>query len=182
MLITFYAKAMKTIVIAAASLDGYITKHAHEGTSFTSKEDQVYFREVLKTFDCSLFGARTFEISKSGILKTLSSERLRVVWTRNPEKFAEYQQEGSLEFYAGSLKELFATLESRGKISCAILGGTSVYTECLKQNLIDELWLTLEPVAFGSGKKLFDGELDARFELISTQCLSKNTLLLKYKR
>jgi dihydrofolate reductase len=164
---------MKRIAIAAQSLDGYITKHAREGTSFTSKEDQVYFRNVLKTFDCSLFGARTFEASKLSILKSLSSERLRVVWTRNPEKFGEYQQEGRLEFYAGDLKTLFSDLETRG--------GTSVYTECIKQNLVDELWLTLEPLAFGGGKKLFEGEIDVRFELLSTEHLSSNTLLLKYK-
>jgi dihydrofolate reductase len=172
---------MKRIAIAAQSLDGYITKHAREGTSFTSKEDQVYFRNVLKTFDCSLFGARTFEASKTSILKSLSSERLRVVWTRNPEKFGEYQQEGRLEFYAGDLKTLFSDLETRGKTKCAILGGTSVYTECIKQNLVDELWLTLEPLAFGGGKKLFEGEIDVRFELLSTEHLSSNTLLLKYK-
>jgi dihydrofolate reductase len=172
---------MKRIAIAAQSLDGYITKHAREGTSFTSKEDQVYFRNVLKTFDCSLFGARTFEASKTSILKSLSSERLRVVWTRTPEKYAEYEQRESLEFYSGSLTVLFATLETRGKTKCAILGGTSVYTECIKQNLVDELWLTLEPLAFGGGKKLFEGEIDVRFELLSTEHLSSNTLLLKYK-
>lgn len=172
---------MKRIAIAAQSLDGHITKHEREGTSFTSKEDQVYFRHVLKTFDCSLFGARTFEASKTGILKSLSAERLRVVWTRNPEKFAEYQQKDKLEFYAGDLKELFAELEFRGRNRCAVLGGTSIYTECLKQNLVDELWLTLEPLAFGSGKKFVEGQLDVRFELLGVENLSRDTLLLKYK-
>jgi dihydrofolate reductase len=172
---------MKRIAIVAQSLDGHITKHDSEGTSFTSKEDQVYFRQVLKTFDCSLFGARTFEASKAGILKSLSPERLRVVWTRTPEKFAQYEQKGSLEFYAGSLKELFATLEPKGKTRCAVLGGTSVYTECIRQNLVDELWLTLEPVAFGSGKKIFEGKIDTRFELLGIENLSRDTLLLKYK-
>jgi dihydrofolate reductase len=172
---------MKAIAIAAQSLDGYITKHETEGTSFTSKEDQVHFRNVLKTFDCSLFGARTFEASKTGILKNLNAERLRVVWTRTPEKFAGYEQKESLEFYAGDLKDLFATLETRGKTRCAILGGTSVYTECIKQHLVDELWLTLEPVAFGSGKKFVEGQLDTRFELLGVENLSRDTLLLKYK-
>jgi dihydrofolate reductase len=171
----------KSIAIAAQSLDGHITKHDNEGTSFASKEDQVYFREVLKTFDCSVMGSKTFEVSQEMILNSLHTNRLRVVWTRTPEKFSQYQQEDRLEFYAGDLKELFATLETRGKTRCAILGGTSVYTECIKHNLIDELWLTLEPLAFGGGKKLFDGELDVKFELISIEHLSNNTLLLKYK-
>lgn len=172
---------MKRIAIAAQSLDGHITKHDSEGVSFASKEDQVYFREVLKTFDCSVMGAKTFEVSQAMILKSLHLERLRVVWTRTPEKFEQYQQKDRLEFYAGSLKELFATLETRGKTRCAVLGGTSIYTECIKQHLVDELWLTLEPVAFGSGKKFVEGQLHTRFELLSVEKLSRDTLLLKYK-
>jgi dihydrofolate reductase len=172
---------MKRIAIAAQSLDGYITKHDSEGSSFASKEDQIYFREALKTFDCSLMGSKTFEVSKDMILKSLHTDRLRVVWTRTPEKFAQYQQENKLEFYAGDLKTLFADLETRAKKRCAFLGGTSIYSECLKENLTDELWLTLEPLAFGSGKKLFEGELAVHFELLSTEHLSTNTLLLKYK-
>jgi dihydrofolate reductase len=173
--------SLKTVAIAAQSLDGHITKHAREGTSFASKEDQVYFREVLKTFDCSLMGSKTFEVSRNMILRSLHTDRVRVVWTRTPEKFSKYQQEGRLEFHSGKLKTLFADLEARGKKRCAILGGTSIYTECLKENLVDELWLTLEPLAFGSGKKLFEGEIDAQFELLSTEHLSTSTLLLKYK-
>jgi dihydrofolate reductase len=172
---------LKTVAIAAQSLDGHITKHGSEGTTFASKEDQLYFREALKTFDCSLMGSKTFEVSRAMILKSLHKNRLRVVWTRSPEKFMQYQQEDKLEFYGGDLKALFAELEARGKTSCAILGGTSVYTECFKQDLVDELWLTLEPLAFGTGKSLIDGILEARFELLSVENLARSTLLLKYK-
>jgi dihydrofolate reductase len=172
---------MKRIAIVAQSLDGHITKHSSEGVNFASKEDQIYFREALKGFDCSVMGAKTFEVSREMILNSLHVDRLRVVWTRTPEKFEQYQQEDRLEFYAGNLKELLSGLETRGKTRCAILGGTSVYTECLEQNLVAELWLTLEPVVFGSGKKFVDGQLDARFELLGVENLSRDTLLLKYK-
>jgi dihydrofolate reductase len=172
---------MKTVVVVATSLDGCITKHESEGVAFTSSEDQAYFKQALKTFDCSVMGAKTFETSQDMILKSLRLERLRVVWTRNPEKFKAYVEEGKLEFYAGDLKTLLAGLEARGKKRCAILGGTSVYTACLAQGLIDELWLTLEPLAFGSGKRLVEGTLDVKLELLSTEHLASNTLLLKYK-
>ncbi|MGL4609792.1 MAG: dihydrofolate reductase family protein [Trueperaceae bacterium] len=172
---------MKRIAIAAQSLDGYITKHNQEGTDFASKEDQQYFPETLKMFDCSLMGAKTFEVSQETILKSLHADRLRAVWTRTPEKFSQHQQEGRLEFHTGSLKTIVANFEARGKTRCAILGGTSLYSECLKENLVDELWLTLEPLAFGSGKKFVEGELDARFELLSVENLARDTLLVKYK-
>jgi dihydrofolate reductase len=172
---------MKTIGIVATSLDGYITKHDSAGVTFTSEADQTYFREVLKTFDCSIMGGGTFAASKDMILKSLQLERLRVVWTRTPEKFKVYEQEGKLEFSSSNLKTILEDLQSRGKQRCAILGGSSVYTECLQEGLLDEFWLTLEPLVFGSGKKLVEGMLDVRLELLSTKHLAKDTLLLKYK-
>jgi dihydrofolate reductase len=175
------SKSMKITAIVATSLDGYITKHDSEGATFTSKADQMYFREVLKSFDCSVMGAATFEASKDMILKSPHLERLRVVWTRNPEKYAAYERAGRLEFSANDLKSILADLEQRGKQHCAILGGSSVYSECLRQGLLDELWVTLEPLVFGDGKKLATGILDVRLELLSTEHLAKNTLLLKYK-
>jgi dihydrofolate reductase len=172
---------MKIIGIVATSLDGYITKHNGEGVTFTSEADQRYFKEVLKTFDGSIMGAGTFAASKSMILKSLHLERLRVVWTRQPEKYPQYQLEGKLEFSASDLKTILEDLQARGKQRCAILGGSSVYTACLEQGLLDELWVTLEPLVFGSGKKLVTGTLDVRLELISTEPLAKDTLLLKYQ-
>ncbi len=173
---------MKTIGIVATSLDGYITKHDSEGATFTSAADQKYFKEALKTFDCSVMGARTFAASKDAILKSLHLERLRIVWTRSPEKYAQYQQADRLEFSAENLKSILEELQARGKQRCAILGGTSVYSTCLEQDLLDELWLTLEPVLFGRGKKLAEGTLELRLELVSVEPLAKDTLLLKYKR
>jgi dihydrofolate reductase len=171
---------MKTIGIVATSLDGCITKHESEGVSFTSSADQLYFRKALKTFDCSVMGATTFEASKAVILNSLHLDRLRVVWTRQPEKFAVYRKQDRLEFYAGDLHTLFAELGARGKKHCAVLGGTSVYSDCLGQGLVDELWLTLEPLVFGSGKRVAEGPLDVRLELLSTETLGAHTLLLKY--
>jgi dihydrofolate reductase len=172
---------MKTIGIVATSLDGHITKHDNEGATFTSEADQHYFKNALKTFDCSVMGAKTFEASKPMILKSSNLERLRVVWTRHPEKYRQYQQQNKLEFSSNDLKMILEDLQARGKQRCAILGGSSVYTECLKQGLMDEIWLTLEPLLFGRGKKLVEGLLDVRLELLNVEYLSKDTLLLKYR-
>ncbi len=172
---------MKTVAIVATSLDGFITKHDHEGTTFTSEADQKYFRETLQTFDCSIMGRNTFEASKDMILKSPHVDRLRVIWTRTPKKYAQVEQQGRLEFSASDLKTILEDLQARGKQRCAVLGGSSVYSECLQQGLMDELWVTLEPLVFGSGKKLVEGKLDVNLELMSSEHLSTNTLLLKYK-
>lgn len=172
---------MKTIAIVATSLDGYITKHDSEGATFTSAADQKYFRETLKTFDCCIMGSSTFKASKEMILKSVHIDRLRLVWTRTPETYSPYEQPDRLEFSSDSLKNILENLQARGKQRCAILGGTSVYTEVFQRYLADELWLTLEPLLFGQGKKLVDSLLDVRLELIAREHLSSSTLLLKYK-
>lgn len=135
----------------------------------------------MKTFDCSIFGSKTFEISKDAILKNLTEENLRVVLTRNPNKFSTYAQKDVLEFTNDDLAEILRELKQRKKKRCAILGGARVYTEFIKRGLMQELWLTLEPLAFGTGKRIFGDQVDFRFSLENVEYLSKNTLLLKYR-
>lgn len=171
---------MEVIGVVAISLDGCITRHDSEGVSFTSDADKRYYRQALTTFDCSIFGSTTFEVGMEDILPALASDRLRVVWTRQPEKYRQYAWKGKLEFKAGELAEILEELRVRGKQRCAILGGTRVYTECVREGLMQALWVTLEPLGFGSGKRLFEGEVDFHFRLQSVEHLSDNTLLLKY--
>jgi dihydrofolate reductase len=175
-----YDGDVEIIGIAAISLDGLITRHAEEGTGFASPEDGQFFRQALQTFDCSLMGRRTYEVSRERILGGLSSERLRIVRTRHPETFAADAVRERLEFTSALLSDVLDNLEARGKQRCAVLGGTRVYSECLEQDWMDELWLTVEPLGFGRGKRLLEGDLDIRFNLKSIEHLSQDTLLLKY--
>lgn len=175
-----YDGGVEIIGIAAVSLDGLITRHAEEGMGFASPEDGQFFRQALQTFDCSLMGRRTYEVSRERILGSLTAERLRVVRTHHPEAFAADAVRERLEFTSAPLSEILDDLRARGKQRCAVLGGTSIYSECLEQGRMDELWLTLEPLGFGSGKRLLEGHLDVRFGLKSVEHLSQNTLLLKY--
>ena len=171
---------MRKIGIVAISLDGCITKHQSEGATFTSLADQRYFRQILKTFDCQLLGGKTFEASQA-LLKSLTEAHLRMVWTRNPARFQAYAVNDSLEFRSGDLKTVFAELETRNKQHCAILGGASIYTACIQQGLMDEFWVTVEPLGFGVGKRMFEMQVDFRFTLLGVENLSQDTLLLKYK-
>ena len=172
---------MKIIGIAAISLDGCITKHGLEEVSFTSKEDKKYFHEILRTFDCNLFGSKTFEAIKGKILNTLTKDRLRVVLTRHPERFSPYVQQDLLEFKSGDILKILDELKKRNMKRCAILGGSQVYTECIQHGVMEELWVTLEPLGFGRGKRIFEGQVEFHFRLATVEHLSQDTLLLKYR-
>ncbi len=89
---------MRIVLIAAQSLDGFITRHDEPGTAFTSPEDKAHFRAALAAFDACIFGAETYRISRVFIRAQFPDHPLRIVLTRSPERFAADQVPGELEF------------------------------------------------------------------------------------
>lgn len=172
---------MSTVGIVVMSLDGCLTRHQEEGVGFASEADRAYFDEVLDTFDCTLFGAGTFEARRAAILGTLSRRRMRVVWTRTPSRYRELERAEMLEFRSGNVEGILADLADRGRRRCAILGGAALFTACLQAGLMPELWVTIEPVVFGSGRRMFEGCLHTSFRLQRLRRLSDATLLLEYR-
>ncbi len=172
---------MRVIALAAMSLDGCITQHDRKGTAFASSADQRFFQAALADFDCCIFGSKTFEVSHAAIVRHLTAERLRIVLTRSPEKYAALRQPEMLEFTDAPPETILAELQQRRKRRCAILGGSDVYTLFLAQRLIDELWMTVEPRIFGEGTRLTSGRLDCSMRLISHERLAEDTLLLRYE-
>jgi len=173
--------AMKIIALAALSLDGYMTRHDDEGNSFTSGVEKEFFARVLNTFNCSVFGSATFDAAREQILAAPPARRLRLVLTTRPEAYAPVHKHGFLEFAAGPPREIAEKLRERGKARCALLGGTRVFTDFLEAGLIDEFWISFEPVFFGSGKRLLEGRLDRALELLGIEDLGGSVLVAKYR-
>jgi dihydrofolate reductase len=161
---------MRIVLIAAQSLDGFITKHAEPGTAFTSPEDKAYFRAVLAAVDAGIF-----------IRDRLPGLRIRMVMTRSPERYAAETIPGALEFTRAAPAALAAILQSRGIERCALLGGSHVHSLFFEAGLVDEVWLTVEPVLFGGGTPLLARRADVRLELQAIEKLGVHALLLKYR-
>ena len=64
-----------------------------------------------------------------------------------------------------------------------VVGGPHIATSFLKEQLIDELWLTLEPKIFGIGGNFAtDVKLDINLRLIHYEKVNKQgTLITKYE-
>lgn len=119
---------MKTIAFVAISIDGCITRHKEEGNTFTSDAEKAYFSEILKDFDCTILGSKTFQATRKYILDNLTPDRLRVVLTSDPGKYARCQRPEMLEFERISPSRVIGQLEKREKSCCALLGGQKVFT------------------------------------------------------
>jgi dihydrofolate reductase len=172
---------MKVILVMVSSLNGKTTKGQTEGTSsWASPEDQAYFFQTLQDNNLLIMGSKTYEVAKPEM--KLTSDRLRVILTSRPEDYKTDIIDGQLEFSSEQPTTLLKHLEERGYHQAVLLGGARTNTEFFKEDLVSELWLTLEPKIFGTGNDLFSElNLNLNLELINLEKINNSgTLLLKY--
>lgn len=172
---------MQVILVAAISVDGFITRHDEAGSGFTSPEDKRYFHQVVLDFDALIFGSANYELSREWIRDRLKPTQLKVVMTRRPDRYEDQHRPDELEFTALSPPELVRELRERGFEKVGLLGGGKIYGLWLHHNVVDEIWLTVEPRLFGEGIKLAEMKIDWHLELLSHEKLNHSTLLLKYR-
>jgi len=159
----------------AITADGKIAKSASHFANWTSGADKKMFVEKTKSAGVIIMGLTTYQT----IGRPLPG-RLNIVLTPEPEK--ETSIPGSLEYTSQNPKEILEDLEKRNFFEAIIGGGATINGLFLKENLVDEIWLTVEPKIFGEGLNLFRGvETDLNLELLETVQLDKNVVQLKYR-
>ena len=159
-----------TFIIAALTADGFIARDAGQiSTDWTSKEDKKFFSERTKQAGVVVFGYNTYKT----IGKPLRN-RLNIVYSNKEEKI------NGVEITQKEPKDLLRELAARGFKEVAICGGSTIYTMFMEAGVVDKLYLTLEPVLFGSGMTLFNKKFDKKLKLISISKLEEGTILLEY--
>jgi dihydrofolate reductase len=175
---------MHVALLAVVSLDGCLTKHEERNaTGLSSPADVAHFQSSLKTFDASICGRMTYLGERPRLLPIARSgkaARKRIVMTSTPHTFADDVVPGALEFTDDEPSEILDRLRAEGHQRVAILGGGEVYNLFLRENLIDEVLLTIEVRIFGTGIRLAGDSIpiDPSLQLQSVEQLGPNTLLL----
>lgn len=173
---------MKVVAIAVSSINGKITKgNSLKVRSWVSKEDSDFFNSRLSTAKLVVMGRGTYDANRS-IIKP-RKECLRIVLTKNPNKYLRFEVPNQLEFSSDFPKEIVKKLGKRGYQEMLLVGGSKIYSSFLRDGLIDEIYLTVEPLIFGRGKPLFEkGKFESKLKLIKTKKLnSRGTFLLLYR-
>ena len=173
---------MKITMVMLMSLDGKTTRgNEADVRAWASAEDQAYFTSLIQQSRLIIMGRETYDAVKTHI--RLSSDKLRVVLTRRPELYESKAVAGQLEFSTDTPTELMQKLEKRGFQELLLLGGSTTNAAFFQVELVDELYLTIEPTMFGSGKSLVHEQVsDISLQLISVKQLNeRGTLLLIYK-
>jgi len=170
---------MKIILLYVTSLDGKITKWGQPPFQWTSIEDHQHLLQTIQDNNLIVITSSIY----TSIKPTPTPNTLRIIMTRKPQKYASITIPGQIEFSNESPAALVSRLEKKGYSQMLLLTGPTVTTKFFKQNLINELWLTIEPRIFGTGRNIVAQEqMDITLELFETKQLNKTgTLLLKYK-
>lgn len=159
------------------SLNGNITQ-GDDDVSWASAEDWQHFLGLVRRHKVLVMGSGTYE----AIRPEPDPERLRVVLTSRPDNYADVAEPGSLEFKNETPEDLVSRLGDAGCERLLLVGGR-VSTRFLAAGLVDELYITIEPLLLGYGKKLFeDLEESVRLRLLSCRKLNDSgTLLMHYQ-
>jgi dihydrofolate reductase len=170
---------MKTFIIAATSADGFIARDTDQ-SSFTwnSPEDKARFIRLTKEAGVIVMGSTTFATMPKPL-----KDRRNIVYSRTPEKYAASidPKFAGVEVTDESPAALVARLASEGAHGLAICGGSQIYTLFMKAAVVDTVYLTVEPVTFGSGIPLFTENFADKMKLVSTGTLPSGTKLLEYE-
>jgi dihydrofolate reductase len=166
---------MKIILMAAVTIDGKIARNERHFVDWSSKEDKKLFFRETKRAGVVIMGNNTY--------KTLPSPlpgRLHIVLTANRSDKTDLP--GVVEYTDRPPEEIVTGLEARGYSEAVLIGGAQVNSLFLKRGLVDELWLTIEPLIFGSGIDLLRGaDFDLRARLTRIERLNETgTVHLRY--
>ena len=164
---------MKVILVMAVTADGMIARGSMELIDWTGKADKKYFVHVTREAGVMIMGSKTFYT----IGKVLAG-RKNIVMTRDKNRTNQGKE---LIFTSQTPKEVLSDLEAQGFESAALIGGSTVNTLFMKENLIDEIHVTIVPRLFGKGLSLFNEILDTRLELMDMEKIDQGHVLLKYR-
>ncbi|SRR5260221_7216203 len=165
---------MKVILYMAVSANGRITGKDEE-VDWVSKNSWGSYLATLKGVGNMIIGHNTYKVMGED---ELQDEYLYVVMT----KHLKTSDKRNVLFSDQDPKNVLELLESKGYKKALVAGGSQINSLFMKQGLVDEVYLDIEPILLGKGISLFD-EADFEYELklLDTKKLSKNTIQLHYQ-
>ena len=170
---------MKVTLLMAISLNGIIARENNE-EDFLSHTNWLTFVKLASEIGCMIWGRRTHEV-----VRTWEKEYWDEI--KNVKKIIIssdknlYLEETCVQ--ASSPKDALKKLSDDRFESVILSGGSTLNNSFLKEDLINEIILNIEPVVIGKGIPVFklDGFKDAKLEFLEMQKLEEGIVQLKYK-
>lgn len=165
-------KKARYLGIAAVTLDGKIGANEKHLSNWTSKEDKKFMRALLDTCDVVIVGNNTYRTARKPL-----SNRNCIVLTRSVKTIKRVSP--NLLYVNTRSVNLGKAIQKEGYKKVAVLGGAQTYSYCLEHEMLDDLYVTIEPVIFSSGIPLFAGKFRLRkTRVVSIRKLNKEGTIL----
>jgi len=158
----------------AITANGLIAGNDDETDWLTKEEADSYCAAVRKA-GCLIVGRRTYHIlTKQPEFQAFKDAKLVVV-SHDAVELVDPRHA-----VASTPKEAVAILSDFAEIIVA--GGGILNASFLAENLVDEIFLDIEPVVLGNGIPLFKGtDFERNLKLLEQKMLSKNEIQLHYQ-
>jgi len=165
---------MKVILYMAITANGMIAK-SNDDTGWISKKEWDSYSLAVRTAGCLIVGSRTYQIlTKQPEFSEFKDIKLVAV---SQENFATLSPN---HLVANSPKDALELLKDFKEV--VVAGGGMLNGSFMAENLIDEIYLDVEPIVFGRGIKLFnDKEFETKLKLLGIKKLSESELQLHYE-
>src|SRR5919108_5206348 len=153
--------SVKITLWMALSLNAMAAREDHS-EDFLSSTDWDLFVELLHAHDSLVWGRVTHELFIDQVRRLLPDLPVAVV-TRNPELAVD----GDIA-RAASPQEALAELSAHGAATALLAGGPHLNAAFVREQLVDEVVLALEPVIVARGLPLLIGDApDLRLDLLA---------------
>lgn len=165
---------MKIILYMAISLNGMIAK-SDDDTSWISKEEWDSYSLAVRTAGNLIVGHRTYNIlTKQSEFSEFKDVKLVVVTQEDFQTLAQNH------LVAHSPKEALELLPNSEQIIVA--GGGALNASFVEENLVDEIYIDIEPIILGQGIPLFrDKNFEHSLKFIGQKQISANEIQLHYE-
>ncbi len=166
---------MKVILDMVTTLNGVIARKDYT-EDFFHKDNWKIFCNISNKIGCLIFGRITYELIKDYRPKDLEKVMKIVV-----SKHKNFKNQNKFIFVK-SPKEALSIAKTLGFKQILLAGGGKMNSEFMKLNLVDEIFLNVNPVIVNNGIKVFgDLNFEHKLKLLEIKKLKNDILRMHYK-
>ncbi|MBI4043521.1 MAG: dihydrofolate reductase [Candidatus Diapherotrites archaeon] len=167
---------MRVILYMAVTVNGLIARE-NDDTSWVSKEEWKSFQRMIKRAGNIIVGRRACEIMARAKEPVPPCQVLSVSSQGNLECLAP---QGTLFF--PNPQSALDFLEGKKFKTALVAGGAHLNASFLSQNLVDELYLDVEPVLIGKGIPLLvPSDVERKLKFIGAKRFGEGIVQLHYR-
>lgn len=154
----------KVVIGMTMSLDGFVNDANGSVDSLYSDFAEIHASELLqepvRTTGAVVMGRRTYDMADDPDAYADNYEfqtPIFVLTSRPPDHLPKQNDRLTFTFVTGGVEQAIAQAKAAaGDKDVTVVGGPSVFQQCLRLQLADELQVDIMPVLLGSGLRLFD--------------------------